>query len=117
MKIAAEKEREQNRLESERCQGKLLQYGCLVQLQHVMSNRYLVIRREAARREKQALRVLLDVRGDEGAWLSIQPHYKLRTTGDNVSCWLQICPRYGHGWKAITFAFFLGQKILSFLLL
>ena len=71
-----------------------------------MSDKYLVIRREAAKREKQALRVLLDARGDEGSWLCVQPHYRMRSYGDLVRELSRFCP---------GFLLFLFQVSLNFI--
>ncbi|KAI6200598.1 Inositol 1,4,5-trisphosphate receptor [Aphelenchoides besseyi] len=92
LRVAADKEREQNDLEYRKMHGSAIQYGSAIQLLHVKSDKYLTMQKNSpARQERNAMRVYLDRIGNEGSWFTVEPVYKHVSIGDNVMSGERIC--------------------------
>ncbi|KAI1708380.1 inositol 1,4,5-trisphosphate/ryanodine receptor domain-containing protein [Ditylenchus destructor] len=92
LKVAADKEKEQNDLEYRKMMGSVIQYGSSIQLLHVKSDKYITMQKNSpARQERNALRIYLDKSGNEGSWFTVEPVYKHVAIGDNVMSGERIC--------------------------
>ena len=85
LKEAAESERHVNEKEAAVTLGKAVVYNQVVQLRHLKSNKFLTThRRLAAAMERNALRVSLDLVGNEGSVFEVIPHYKHRVPNEVI---------------------------------
>uniref|UniRef100_A0AC35U5D8 Inositol 1,4,5-trisphosphate receptor n=1 Tax=Rhabditophanes sp. KR3021 TaxID=114890 RepID=A0AC35U5D8_9BILA len=85
LRIAAEKEKEQNEMEFRKMLGTQIQYGTSIQLLHVKSDKFLTMQKNSqAKVERNAMRVYLDKAGNEGCWFVVEPVYKHVSIGYGV---------------------------------
>ncbi|EFC39952.1 predicted protein [Naegleria gruberi] len=86
----AERELEQNRMESQRNLSKPVVYGQTVQLYHVQTQCYLTVARESAEMQKDCMRLALDKEGSTYSYFQIMPYSSFQKDGDQVKLTDQI---------------------------
>ena len=64
-------------MEGQAALGSNVLYGAVIQLQHVATEKFVVLQKALAVTERDSYRVRLDA-GEEGAWWRICPAYKFR---------------------------------------
>ena len=69
-----------------------LLYGQKIQLQHMMSGKFLSGVRMMAKMQKENLRLILEEGGSSCSAFRIKPRYKFRTEGDTVYADDQVRP-------------------------
>lgn len=95
-----EKEQKMNLSEFEQVQGREVRYGMVVQLQHVASEAYLMVARQAAEQNRDGRRVKIRP-GSEACWWKLMPKLRVHSEGErvhfsdpvvweNVECGLQL---------------------------
>ncbi|VDM99149.1 unnamed protein product [Thelazia callipaeda] len=115
LKVAADKEKEQNDMEYKKMLGVSVRYGGTIQLLHVKSDKYVtVLKNSPARQERNAMKVYLDKNGNEGSWFYVEPVYKHSFLGDNVNAGdrISLVP-YSHGPMAKSIGHIKPQLHLS----
>lgn len=71
-----------NSFVSSRLVGEPVQYGQVIQLFHVSTQKFLTIKRTAADVERGALKVVLFDGGTQGSWFNLMPGFRTKLEGD-----------------------------------
>eukprot|EP00899_Mesostigma_viride_P015861 jgi/Mesvir1/24276/Mv10976-RA.1 len=88
LREAAEKaEQSHNKVEYAQSVGIAVLFGQVVQLYHPGTNSFVTLKNARAALERNHMRVVALVGGDEGSWFLIQPAYKIKVDGEKVAFW------------------------------
>eukprot|EP00899_Mesostigma_viride_P025848 jgi/Mesvir1/6448/Mv19527-RA.2 len=88
LREAAEKaEQSHNKVEYAQSVGIAVLFGQVVQLYHPGTNSFVTLKNARAALERNHMRVVAQVGGDEGSWFLIQPAYKTKVDGEKVAFW------------------------------
>ncbi|GFN95264.1 inositol 1,4,5-trisphosphate receptor type 1 [Plakobranchus ocellatus] len=90
-KLAAEAEHADNTSEQKRQQGKKVRYGEIVQLKHVLTNKYIhMCTSQTSQRDKNNMMISLQEYNAKNAQFRILPQYKVKSEGEVVQIYDQI---------------------------
>eukprot|EP00960_Hanusia_phi_P041715 755135-Hanusia_phi.AAC.4 len=88
----AEAERNHNLAECTRTLGAIVNYGQVIQLQHIKSGKFLAIKpKEVAEIDSNCHRVVLTDQGSQEVWWILEPRYKLQNTIESINYGDSLC--------------------------
>eukprot|EP00899_Mesostigma_viride_P003800 jgi/Mesvir1/13420/Mv25102-RA.1 len=85
LEAAVTSERDMNYDENARVAGRALTYGCVVQLRHVASGKFVTLHKARARLECDSIKAVLQPHGSDASWLVVTPGYRTKLLGDTVA--------------------------------